>query len=106
MLAKFAYEHWEPGEIEDPRLKGAIPEKSFDRFRKDLTILAGHYDAFYRIDNTVKVEAKSIAFWSMDEEEFEQLYSSTINAVLKHILKNYTRDDLDTVVDQLMMGFT
>jgi hypothetical protein len=104
-LAKFAYEHWEPGELDDPRLKGVVPEKSFERFRKDLTILAGHYEAFYRVDNTVKVEAKSIAFWSMSEDEFDSFYNATVNAVLKHILKHYKREDLEQVVESLMLGF-
>jgi len=105
LLAKYAYEHWEPGEFDDPRLKGVVPEKSFERFRKDLTILAGHYEAFYRIDGTVKVEAKSLAFWSMEEEEFDKLYKATVNAVLKHILQNYQREDLEQVVENLLMGF-
>jgi hypothetical protein len=97
-LIDFAYEHWEP-DLPDHKLN---PEKTFDRFRKDLTILAGYYTAEYRINGDVRIEAKSISFAKMEEEEFEQLYSNTINAILKHILKNYTYADLDNVVNELL----
>jgi hypothetical protein len=103
-LAQLAYEHWEPGQLRDARWKGVKPEKSFERFRKDLIILAGHFEAYYRMDGSVRVEAKSISFGSMDQEEFEKLYSATVDVVLKHVLKNYTREDLDAVINQLI-GF-
>jgi len=101
-LAGFAYDHWEPSELQDSRFEGVTPEKNFDRFRKDLIILAGYYDASYRIDGSVRVEAKSISFGSMSQDDFDRLYSATIDAVLKHILRNYTRDDLEQVVEQLL----
>jgi hypothetical protein len=103
-LVEFSFEHWEPGEIEDPRLKGQVPEKNLERFRKDLIILTGRFDASYRLDGSVRIEAKSISFSSMDGEEFEKLYSDTINVVLKHVLKNYDFEQLDEVVSKLM-GF-
>lgn len=101
-LVEFAFDHWEPAALDDPRWKGVTPEKSLDRFRKDLTILAGHYEASYRLDGSVRIEAKSVSFARMDQEEFERLYSDTINAVLKHVLTNYDRDKLDAVVEQLL----
>jgi hypothetical protein len=104
-LVEYAYEHWEPAQLDDPKWKGVIPEKNKNRFRKDLTILAGHYEAFYRVDGSVRVEAKSISFASMDEEAFEQFYSTCVDVVLKHILKNYTRDDLEQIVDQLLLRY-
>lgn len=103
-LAKFAYEHWEPSGLEGPKWKGVAPEKSFERFRRDLIILAGYYDASYRLDNSVRIEARSISFGSMGQEEFEALYSATVDVVLKHVLKDYTRKDLDKIVDQIL-GF-
>lgn len=104
-LVNFAFSHWEPGELEDTRWTGVVPEKSKGRFRKDLIIMAGYYDATFRIDGTTRIEAKSISFARMGQEEFDKLYSSVINVVLKKILTNYTREDLDRVVDQLLMGF-
>lgn len=101
-LVGFAYDHWEPAELQDSRFPGVVPEKNFDRFRKDLTILSGYYEANYRVDGSVRIEAKSISFGSMSQDDFERLYSATIDAVLKHILRNYTRDDLEQVVEQLL----
>lgn len=104
-LVDYAYAHWEPSALEDPKWSGVIPEKNKERFRKDLTILAGHYDAFYRIDGSVRIEAKSISFAKMSEEEFEEFYSSCINVVLKRILTNYKRHDLEQVIEQLLLGY-
>ncbi|MEE8128175.1 DUF1367 family protein [Candidatus Vondammii sp. HM_W22] len=104
-LVNFAFDHWETGELVDPKLKGIFPEKNMERFRKDLTILAGHYDSFYRIDGTVRIEAKSISFAQMKEGDFDKFYSATIDAILKYILTNYQREDLEQVVEQLLAGF-
>ena len=104
-LARFAYDHWETGELQDARWKGVVPEKSFDRFRRDLIILAGYFEATYRMDGSVRIEAKSIAFDNMKEEEFDLLYSATVDVVLKRVLQNYTRDDLEYVVEQTL-GFS
>lgn len=101
-LVNFSYEHWEPPPFIDFKHKNLTPVKNFELFRKDLIILAGFYEAYYRIDGSVRIEAKSISFAKMDESEFEKLYSATINAVLKHILINYIPKQLDAVVDQLL----
>jgi len=102
-LVGFAFEYWEP-KLDAPRHKGVVPRKNLDRFRRDLTILAGYYDASYRLDGSVRIEAKSISFSSMDEEEFEKLYSATIDVVLQKVLVGYDRRQLDDIVNQLL-GF-
>lgn len=101
-LAAFAYDHWEPTALLDPKYPNVVPEKSFDRFRKDLIILSGFYEATFRVDGTTRIEAKSISFGSMPQDEFDQLYSNTIDAVLKHILTHYDRQELERVVMELM----
>ena len=101
-LVGFAYDHWEPATLQDPKFEGVKPEKNFDRFRKDLIILAGFYDATFRIDGSTRIEAKSISFASMSQDDFDRLYSATIDAVLKHILTHYEREELEEVVLQLL----
>ena len=102
-LVRFLFDQWEPGEFQDPRWKGIKPEKSFERFRKDLIILAGHYEASYRLDGSVRIEAKSISFSNMSEEEFEQLYSNIINVGLTRILpSSYTSEKVKEIIDQLL----
>jgi hypothetical protein len=104
-MIEFAYDHWEPGELQIPRWKHVKPQRDLNAFRKDVTIMAGHYDAFYRIDGSVRIEAKSISFGKMTEEDFENFYSRCVNVILQRILTNYTREDLDRVVEQLLLGF-
>lgn len=101
-LLNFAFEHWEPGEISS---KYGTPEKSFDRFRKDLAILSGFYETTIRLNGTVQIEPKSISFANMGQEEFEELYSNTIDVILKRIMRDYTRADIDAVVEELILGF-
>ena len=100
-LVKFAYEHWQPSHLQDAKWKDVVPEKSFDRFRKDLIIMSGRYDAVYRVDGSVRIEAKSISFASMDEEQFKELWNATSKVILDKVLVNYTADDLNQVVLKL-----
>jgi len=103
-LLNLAFEYWEPPKGDMPTNLNADPEKNFDRFRKDVAILAGFYDATYRLNGDVRLEAKSIAFSAMSEKKFEVLYSKTIDVVLKHILKAYTGEQLRSMVDDII-GF-
>jgi len=100
-LVKFAYDHWKPSNLEDARWKNVVPEKSFDRFRKDIIIMAGRYIAVYRVDGSVRIEAQSIAFANMDEEEFGKLYDKTANVILEKILTTYTAEELALTVVKL-----
>ena len=97
-LVQFAYEHWKPSNLQNSKWKDVTPEKNFDRFREDITILCGYFISTYRIDGSVRIEAKSISFAKMDEEQFQKLFDATKLVVLKHILKNYTPKDLNLVV--------
>ena len=105
-LVNFAFDYFEPPELsvdaKEKWKKNVIPEKNLDRFRKDLIILAGYYEAYYRVDGSVRIEAKSISFGSMSEDEFEKLYSATVDVVLKHVCTQFTGEMLDRVVDQAM----
>jgi len=62
----------------------------FDRFRKDLTILAGFYVQTVRLNGEIRTEAQSLAFASMDQEKFERVYSALINAAIKHVFSGTT----------------
>ncbi|WP_312990848.1 DUF1367 family protein [Atlantibacter hermannii] len=62
----------------------------FDRFRKDLTILAGFYEQTVRLNGEVRTEAQSLAFSNMDQEQFERCYSALINAAIKHVFAGTT----------------
>lgn len=99
-LVGFAFDQWEPrGGL---TYRGQAVAKNKDRFRKDVAILAGFFESTVNLKGEVRLEAKSISFSQMDEIEFETLYSATIDVILSRILTQYTRDDLEAVVEQLL----
>ena len=102
-LLNLAYEHWEP-EAEKTLYKGHSVEKNFGKFRNDITILSGFYTSAFNLKGEIQLVAKSISFGSMGEDEFCDLYDKTIDVILQKVLRNYTKDDLNSVVDEVM-GF-
>ena len=105
-LLNYAFECWEPkmrpSQEQFVRTWPLDPQKSFDRFRKDIIILAGFYEASYRLNGEVRLEARSIAFGNMTQEEFEELYSKTIDVIVDKVMTGYTGDELREIVDQIM----
>lgn len=98
-LLNIGFEAWETPQGE---YAGVKIEKEFDRFRKDVVILAGYYTPVYNMKGEVRLEAKSISFGSMEQDEFEKVYSAVANVLLRKVLTRYTREDLDRVVEQIM----
>ena len=109
-LLNYAFDVWEPPALRGSDMERAVRldimpddvEKNFDRFRKDIAILAGFYTTTVRVNGEMRLEAKSIAFGNMDQDEFELLYDKTIDVIVKHVLKHYDGDQLREVVDQVM----
>ena len=91
-LLQFAYSNWEPDMGKGTR--------SFETFREELTILAGYYEQHIKIDGSILLKAKSISFGSMDDVAFEGLYNAVATVILNCVLTDYTRADLDNVIDQ------
>lgn len=100
-LLQVGFDAWEPPEQE---YRGLPVQKCLDRFRKDLIVAAGYFDPVVNLKGEVRAEARSMSFGSMDQEEFEALYSAVCDVLLQRVMRNYTRDDLDQVVDQII-GF-
>lgn len=106
-LVGIAYDWWEPGLAYPDRtlrkFPNLTPEKNLDRFRKDITILAGFYEQHFRLNGDLRIEAKSLKFDKMDEDEFDKLYDATIQVVLNHIAsQDYTEDELRALVDETL----
>lgn len=102
-LAQYAFEIWSDT-MPEKQYRGQEVQPNFERFRKDLTILAGHFHPIWNIKGEMRVEADSLSFGSMDEQTFERLYSATINAILTKILAStkLTEDDLRAHVERVM----
>lgn len=101
-LVRLAFDAWDAPELE---YKGQPVEKDFTRFRKDLTILAGHYESFVNLKGEVRLEAKSWNFGNMKEDEFQAVYKSLLNLVWRLVLKDagyLNIEAVDNVVEQLL----
>jgi len=92
-LIKCSYDWWSP-KPERLEVNGIKVEKNFDRFRKDVIIQTGRYEAFVNTRNEVRVEAKSISWAKMKPEEFEKLYNDTITVLLKIMPSHIKEEDL------------
>lgn len=81
----FCFENFQIGE----QLENMNEQAQFDRMRKDLTCLAGpsYRNEVFNIKGELRVEAKSIAFSSMSEEEFQNFYVAVTNAAMRNIFK-------------------
>ena len=77
-------------------------EMQFDRFRKDLTILAGFYHSTTRLNGDTRIEAESLSFATMEQDRFEQVYKALIQAAMKHI---FGRDDDSAIYNRLVRFF-
>lgn len=93
-LAKFAFDLWADS-MPDMEYRGQQVQRNFERFRKDLTILAGRFHPVWTARGDMRVEADSISWARMNDEQFEAFYSATINAVLQKILAGTRLTDAD-----------
>ena len=75
-----------------------------ETFRKDVTVLAGHYDPVWDINGDMRLEARSIAFANMEQDEFDRLYSRTIDVILSKILPDtgWTEERLREAAESVM----
>lgn len=85
-LVKVGFELWEETGVRAQH-KGVDVLPSFERFRKDVTILAGFHHAVLNVRGELRLEADSIAFGNMDEQTFEKLYSATLTALVHRVMK-------------------
>lgn len=81
----YCFEHW------SSEREFLSESKQFDVFRAHLTVLAGFYDEFVSIHGEVRIEAKSISYSSMSQNEFEELYNALIQAAMRNIF--HTSDE-------------
>lgn len=99
-LLRTGFDAWVP-----PMVGGDTPQKNFEQFREDITILAGYSEAAFDIDGNLRLRAQSISFGSMEQPQFEALYSAVVNVLLERVLTTYAdREELDLVVEKIM-GF-
>ena len=106
VMLQIAFDAWsDSAKTQD--YKGQPVEPSMERFRKDVTILAGYYTPVWNIREELRLEAKSISFGRMSQEEFEDLYSRVIDVLLQKVIpeRGYSEEKLRQLVDQVV-GFS
>lgn len=105
-LVKLGYDYWsECAATIEFKGKPVLPE--FDRFRKDVTILAGFYYPVVNLKGEVRIEALSLKWAKMTEEEFAKLYDATIQVMLQKVFngttcKEWSESELRSVADQVL----
>jgi len=99
-LLNVGFDWWSPP---DTISKFGPIEKNFERFRADVIILAGHYHTVFRLDGSFRVEPDSISFAKMSAEDFSDLYSKTIDVLLKNVYgKDMTAEELNGIVEKYL----
>lgn len=101
-MLNFGYEYWSPPELE---YEGMKSEKSFERFRNEVTVLAGWYTVTTDLKGNVRLEPKSISFAAMDDTEFSELYKAVFNVIWKYVLsqvRGMTPELAESTINQLV----
>lgn len=102
-LLNLAFDMWEPrGE---KLHRGEPISKCFERFREDILILSGYYEAAYGVDGSVKLNAKSISFGNCDEVEFDRIYKAVLDVVWDKVFRERdfrSKEEVENIVGQLL----
>jgi hypothetical protein len=104
-LVKLGYDYFSEA-CETQEYKGQPVLPNFDRFRKDVTILAGFHRPVWNVNGDMRVEAESLAWASMTEERFTELYDATIKVLLNKVFNGkrvsaWTEEELRSVAEQI-----
>lgn len=103
MLFRLCYERFVERADVGVEYKGQQVKPSFDAFREELTILAGHYTVSHSLNGSFRLHAKSISYNNRTDEEKEAIFSDVINAALRHVYQGQMKDaELRNAVDQLL----
>lgn len=99
-LASVGFEYWEPGPISEKHGKPVV--KNFDRYREQLTILAGYYDMAPSLAGRPPMPvAHSWSFGKMDGNKREKFYQDILTTLIDYVFKNYTKEEVEKIADQL-----
>lgn len=85
-LVRYAFHHMSES------MQAKFPSE--DALRLELTLQAGYWVTHYTMGGKEIIYPKSIRFESMDQVEFEQLYSATLDVVVKYFVPEIDNNDL------------
>lgn len=85
--------------------KEGLEYPNFEEFRKEIAILAGFFYIKRGLSGKETKVAKSISFASMDDAEFEELYSRSIDIIILYVLPQGTdRNEFEGALNEVL-GF-
>ncbi len=90
----FCFDHWKATE----NLEFMDESGQREVFRKNLTCIAGFYNEYFNLKGEVRIEAKSLAYGNMEEDEFRQCYKAIVNASLRTIFKGCSDETEQTLI--------
>lgn len=105
-LVNLGFDHWKD-DAETIEFKGERVQPDFERFRKDVIILAGFYNPVVGLKGEVKIEPESLKWSQMTEERFNKLYDATIQVLLQRVFngkvcRTMTEDELRAIAEQIL----
>lgn len=101
-LLRVGFKYWKPGEI---NTKYGAAAKRFERYRKDIIILAGFYEPVIRLDGSVRIEPASISFSNMDEVEFSELYHKALDVLVTRVFADLTEEEALRRIEEEILSF-
>jgi len=105
-LIDLAFDYWSE-DTHPLEYKGEAVLPDRERFRKDVTILAGFYTPVVNIKGEVRLEPESLKFSNMTEERFGELYQAVINVLLRKVFngktcQKWSEEELRSVAEQIL----
>lgn len=103
-LLNLGFDNWQQPPVPvDIAGNQVVPEKNFDRFRKDVTILAGFFHVVYRLDGTSRIEADSLAFDKMPAEDREECFQKMLTVLLANVYGGQVSEaQMDNMINQYL----
>jgi hypothetical protein len=99
-MVKLAFDQWNPADV----MYDSMPaKKSFDVFRRELVIAAGFYDVVLGLDGQARLEAKSLAFDKMGQDEFADVYDGVFAVLtgIDGILPGMSRPEAERLAEHV-----
>jgi len=99
VMLRCAYDNHEWPEIQT---QWGPAKCTYNQFRKYITVKAGFYEMVVTPTGDVRADALSISFAKMTQDEFDELYSNSVDVILKEFLSGWTCGDMDNAVRQIL----
>ena len=84
LFMNFCFEYWSGC---NTHVDYQVEEAQFEYFRKQLAIKAGYFDYVVNLEGSTMIQARSLSYDAMSQEEFEQFGSAIINSAIATIFQ-------------------